>query len=367
MSNSTSNDVTALCQTLQQSTARKYNTPFISDLLQIVFVAVTSIFATSVNSVVLVALLKRYVFKTATNLILISMAISDLLVGVLVEPLVAAHRSYDLQKKESCMVKNISSYLGILCIGASFFNICMFAIDRCFATIMPYRYMECNLQAKYLFSLLSSWLSLALLSLLTYLEVIAKNVLFAIMAMLHVFSVLLTLVSYVVIYHAVMVQRKKDKQVLPSNTFKDQPNKPQNLDSGAGKSSSLSLKAAKVSTSHRSTREMDLKISDIAKESITERQRMKRTGAINQLRRSYAVITIFSAYIICYFPLNFFNLMTRFVTFDESTRIVTYGWLNFLVLLNSSLNPVIYCIRVTSIRNEVKKVLQSIISWRPFQ
>ena len=83
--------------------------------------------------------------------------------------------------------------------------------------------------------------------------------------------------------------------------------------------------------------------------------KLKR-NLMNKARLNTVAIVTF-LFILCYLPLTLFDAMELDTKLDNAAKRIAYQWLNLLLLLNSSINPIIYCIRVTKIRREIKKVM----------
>ena len=72
------------------------------------------------------------------------------------------------------------------------------------------------------------------------------------------------------------------------------------------------------------------------------------------------VAALVASMLMCYLPITMLNILRNHLQLDIVTVKILYQWGNFLIVLNSSINPVIYCIRVQTIRQAVKQV------WRKF-
>ena len=76
-----------------------------------------------------------------------------------------------------------------------------------------------------------------------------------------------------------------------------------------------------------------------------------------QMSRSYTVVVILSVFLLCYLPVTVVKAVAQNQAISQRTQNVVFDWTHFLILLNSSINPVIYCIRVQKIKDEMKKLL----------
>ena len=96
-------------------------------------------------------------------------------------------------------------------------------------------------------------------------------------------------------------------------------------------------------------------------------QGQRPNGGGNQLniarykKTVYSVAWVQLALLICYFPYNVLGFLRLFDNLNNSTEIAIL-WESFvtLVYLNSSLNPALYCWRIRDVRQEVKNMIRKI-------
>lgn len=92
-------------------------------------------------------------------------------------------------------------------------------------------------------------------------------------------------------------------------------------------------------------------------------------GAVqrNELRRrkgekskAYTLAVIFGCFILCYLPSLVFLIVTGIfnVCYFSKGRFMAFAWVNLLALLNSCLNPLIYCFRMKAVRKAVKTIFK---------
>lgn len=361
----------SLCTTLQIVMSMNSRAPLVSRILSIALNSLTSIFATVTNILIITVLLKKQVLRNAANLILTSMAVSDLMVGISVQPFTIVYMTYEILQLNSCTVKSITSYLGALCVAGSLVNTCFFALDRCFATLLPYFYLDDVIYNKYLLAIVVAWLVLILVVITTYARIVGEAILQNLLKWLFFISFILIFVSYVIIYYAVRAQKKKIKSLAPSRRrryikedFQMRDKVVSNASSSIGIGTVLS---DKIDTSRSETIPFSLfrwKASyNVEKKEVEDNKKMNRTSDSNIKRQrstSFTVVVILSVLLVCYLPLTILNAVNNVMEIEQVPLQVAYCWANFFVLLNSSLNPIIYCIRVTSIRLEVTKLLRGL-------
>ena len=439
-----STTISDTCYTIQTSFPKDIKGPLLSSVLGIGVNLTSAIFTVILNIVLFIAMNRKEELKTAANLILKSMAASDFLVGLIAQPLKIVYLVSHIADRPSCLVKQIDSYFGVICVGVSLFNICLFALDRCFATVLPYRYLEESIYNKYLITVLSGWILLTLASVLTVTGAFLPSVLATIMKWLFYSCMVLVIVSYVIIYKAVRAQRLKitsvqmkfhsigvtDKMTPKSqNHSRDSHTEHvskfgsnlQTLESGPVPDETpdqeVDPRIAIIDTESASNRNVEkmptstslimasnsreqtrnslpalLKlravmpeaseiVSPMEEEEVYNREmqndnsadgvRQKADGTsceykarniavLKQNARNYTVLLIVAAFILCYLP----GPILKAVYKDQKRNahlLMMFDWTNTLVMLNSAINPLIYCWRVSTIRREAKQILQRIL------
>ena len=181
----------------------------ISTVAVIILHIVISIFAVVINLLIMTALATRQQMRTAANLILTSMAFSDFLVGLLVQPFTLSILIVDVTGGSSCTLRSISNFVGSLCVGASFATIAMFAFDRCFAVSMPFEYSLSQLYKKYSIAVVAIWVVLTILVILTNIGLMTYRVFETLMILLLLAAFITVMICYVKVYIAIINQRNK--------------------------------------------------------------------------------------------------------------------------------------------------------------
>ena len=438
ISSNASTTTSNVCLTIQTSFPKDIKGPLLSSVFGIGVNLTLAIFTVFFNLIVFIAMNRKEELKTAANLILKSMTASDFLVGLIVQPLKIVYLILHILDRPSCLVKQIDAYFGVICVGVSLFNICLFALDRCFATVYPYRYLEETIHSKYLITVISGWILLAMASLLTFAGVLQPIVIVIIMNCLFFSCMVMFIVSYVIIYKVVRAQRLKitsEQKKFHSTRFRNKvtdntdcrDSQAGNVSTGCihlpgpstenitdqevssgiavyytesasnhnldGMSTSTSLST--TSSSHvqaRNSLPVSLQVQAAMPEaskiiSSTEggkvNKAVKKTGfsaksfrnkadapnldykkrknaVLKRNARNYTVLIIVSAFLLCYLP----GPILKSVYKDQklnSQLLMIFDWTNTLVMLNSTINPLIYCWRVSTIRKEAKRILQRIL------
>ena len=392
-----------------------------STIASIALNGVTCPLTTFINLFVLIALTKKEELRTAANSILASMAVSDFLVGFTVQPMKIAYKIFGLFDRYNCTLDEIATFIGIMCVVASFLNTCLFALDRCFATVFPYRYLEHIIYKKYIITIAIEWLALTVVILLTWVGVLQKEFITSIIKIVLIFVVIVMGISYAIVFRAVRNQRNRvDVQHQPrfvAAVDREKENDQQEerevgekekrcsevklreecKPSSAGEDNGQQERSLSTEENNEDHSQQDIQIlyDDVVIRSFPDRkgnmpregeeivacqteneqknagkigkrlnceeqsdatQCMRRRQAAIQRSRSNTVLIIMFVFFLCYCPLTVVqNLENRMSLLSQ---LIATDWANNFVLLNSLLNPIIYCIRVSKIRREVKNLLR---------
>ena len=344
--------ISHLCITLQRSFYRNATSPLASNILIAGLNSCFSLFAVVLNLLVMIVLSRKEEFDTAANLILKSMALSDFLVGLTVQPLTVVYHILDIYGLESCKVKLINSYLGIFCVGASMFSAAMFSVDRCIATWFPFRYQEHVIYRKYAAVIIGGWMFLLSSVLITFFNFVEKGILFSLMTISFYCCVLAICFCYVMLYKEV---RKKRQMIHVSPAIvqlnsqltnaKDGKEAVNDADNVPGASPEINLAVS------------DDDAKDIKPVPNIQQIAENAASSSRHRSRSYTVVMILSVFLVCYLPVTVVKAIASNQATSMQARELAFDWTNLLVLLNSSINPVIYCIRLQKIRDQMKRLL----------
>lgn len=274
--------------------------------------AVCGVFAQISNALIMVAISWKASLRTPSNLLLFCMCITDFLVGFVVQMLYVVLRLHEIFDVHLCIGKKIFAFFGYLCSGASFMTLTVVTLDRWFAIAHPYRYQSIELFNKYVVVMVIVWLLWFIFCALPFAGVIMPGIFFASLAVVMVLSVATVVFCYVKIH---MVVRKHEQQIDVQIVHIDR-----DIDRDAASSES-----SRVRTIER--------------------------------RRSNTVAIIVLVFLGCYLPKICAILVNILVGDTLQVLFVVGKWSETLCFLNSSLNPFIYCLRIESIRNEVKHIL----------
>ena len=270
---------------------------------------VFSLVATLGNFVVIHALMKASTIPVNVKKMFLSQAFSDLAVGLLPQAMAAIIRAVILKMVSSgenlasfCpTVLSVQHYFSSLLATASFLNIIVIAVDRLLAVSLHLRYQELITPKRVTKVLLFVWLTSCIIaSMFIFLPKGNGNVAVAILLVGYV----LTTVAYVRIYKVVKYHQNQiytQNQLLNAQTRK----------------------------------------------------------ALQQRKSAYNALFVYLVFLACYFPAIPSKILYLTNTSDISFCAAHYAS-GFLVFLNSSLNPLVYCWRYQEIRQIVKRTIKQI-------
>ena len=269
---------------------------------------VFSLVATLGNLLVIRALMKNSTIPATVKKLFLSLAFSDLAVGLCSQLMTAIISAVMLKMASSeddlaffCpTVLIVLLYFMHLLAVASFLNVIVIAFDRLLAVSLHLRYQELVTPTRVTIVLVSLWLT-SCVSAFLYIF-LPKGIVMA--AVISVIGYVLTTLAYVRIYKVV---RYHQNQIYSQNQ----------------------LQNAQTREAHR------------------------------QRKSAYNSLFVSVVFLACYFP--FFPCTILYETnTSEISFLVAHFASIFLIYLNSSVNPLVYCWRYPEIRRSVKSTVKKI-------
>ena len=273
--------------------------------------ALFSVVATLGNLLVIRALWKASSITLTLKKMFLSLAFCDLAVGLFSQPMLAALYGVTVNKVASgnydfdgyCpVVINFVMAPTFFLVGVSFSMIAAIAMDRLLALFLHLRYQELVTEKRVNIGLMVLWLS-NVLSTFVFMELPSHNELLGVI--LQTVGLILITVAYFRIYQVV---RYHQNQIHGHNQIQN---------------AAQAMQAARVMKS-----------------------------ALN-------AFYVYIVSLVCFTP----NLLAGILLVIDNSRLptlVAYNASSFLILLNSSLNPLIYCWRYREIRDIVKNTVKKL-------
>eukprot|EP00794_Sanderia_malayensis_P010759 gene10759-11909_t len=263
-----------------------------------------SVFATITNALIIVALVKNTRLQTSVNVLTGNLCLTDFLVGSVVQPLFIALQVIGVNTNVYCTIRRIHTLCASICCGCSFTSLVLISTDRYLAVCHPYWYSSKELKWRYVTTVIMMWLLWITFTALPYTSTIKADTFFFVMSVVTFVCVLLVLFFYGKIYGVARAQIKQVSVGFHCEMF------------------------------------------DIVR--AKERRNAKTVGII---------LALFG---ICYLP-------TVIITFVSVLRPLSWQVIQIiapcfesLIYQNSSLNPIIYCLRMSDIRKAVLKCLRNL-------
>ena len=280
-----------------------------SSIALCVFNAFLSYTAIALNSVIIYAVTKT-LSESLPKTLLLSLAVSDLGVGLIVQPLYIAVFSMRLEpnfENSPAFQKTFAALLipSYLFSYASFFGVTVLTVDRFLAIHFHLRYNELVTHKRVVAVVISIWVLSAILSLIRK-WVPGRNDVLVIFATIEIGCLATTAVLYCKIY---LVVRRHTNHIL-------------------------------------------------ALQVQQEEQNGEMANAARLRKSAIATFYVYFVFLICYLPRTSIFVASRIL--GSSIE----GWLAYavtLVFLNSSLNPLIYCWRMRHIRHSVIDIVRKIL------
>ena len=281
-------------------------------IINSVFYAFLSYTAIMLNIIIIHALRKTSSLPKPLKTLLLSLAVSDLGVGLLVQPLGVANLVMRLKEntENSLTVKNIYSMLIItsnLFCCASFLSVTALTADRFLAIHLHLRYQELVTRRRVVAVVTSIWLLSASYSPFWLLNPKIYSVVTGIFATV---CLVLTAFFYCKIYLAVR-RHKNQLQVLQVQQ--------------TGQSDEVMVNAAR------------------------------------QMKSAVGTFYVYLVFLVCYLPFISINVVNA-ITGPGALTKTLWIYTSMLVYLNSSLNPLVYCWKMKHIRHTIMNILRNMFT-----
>ena len=275
---------------------------YMTTILTCVINGIFSIVATIGNAVILTVIFRTTALQTCSNLFLGNLVVADLLVGMMVQPLYIVYKASEANGSYSCVGHMLFSTSAWLCAGVSFLSLTSLNCERYIAIFSPLSYPSIVNRKRVLLVSLFIWMVSFLVVSSRFMGLGNTN-----------FNVICTLIIVL----------------------------------------SLAIMAFISGRIYRLVRYHHRQISHSSAE-----QRMGAEGRARETKLGRNVLWLTGIYFLCYLPT--LCIMVAYVSLSYSVYIKTiYSWTDTIVLVNSSLNPGIYCWRNRSMKMAVMKFINS--------
>lgn len=307
------NSICDICGSQQQNSSSKpseVEDPLYSTIIANIVFNVCLCYPTiMLNILTIHALRKTSALSKPLKTFLLSLAVSDLGVGLLGQPLNIAARLVPLLRSSLSIHTigyTLATVLNIVCLS-SFFSIMALSTERFIAIQKPLRYQDIVTQKRVVVVAIMIWLFSAFLGMsFAFLEryLVPVKIIIVIETLLFIATTWSSYKIYLTARHQKIQMQSQVQQVS------------QNSD----------------------------------------------TVNISGIRKSaHTTLLIYLAFWVCYLPRYFYVIVYQLIQANKSIASKTLDMFSLtLVLLNSSVNPIIYCWRMRHVRHTMMKILRSI-------
>lgn len=263
----------------------------------------TALSAIVFNSLIMCAIWRENGLRSHANYLLAWLAMTDVLVGVVVQPLNIAIHAEVLIGKQNCIVHGVYDSIKFLCSLMSVVTALFISCDRCVAITFPFNYYSWMSATKTSITLILAWM-FWIIVVASWTQGLAGR------------YVQLVCVSFLILTFVIL--------------------------------STIYAKMIKLAKQHQ--HQID-----------THQPSDQQTGtdAVRHKKALKTAVFIIGALMVCYLPIVVVVLVDLVVgnKIDAVTRYMMVSYPETLVFINSTLNPIIYCLRSREIRNAVFKIL----------
>ena len=257
----------------------------------------TTILTIICNTVFFITLLKTSSLHTPSNILLGALCVTDLLAGLVCQPLYIAYLLREPGPDRSSIVKALNFAYNVSCWN-SFVSSLLITLDRFAAICYPYKYQEHATCRKYVYTASCTFVLFMIYAVIQLTFYKNSEVIFwSVQVGLQLLVIIAVLIMYVRIYRVVISQRKRIAS-----------------------------------------------IRDVC-------GRRKSRMSLSARNRTHTVTIILAVFIACYAPHTVYcieRVLYHLGKFEYHRGLAL--WANYFVLLNSCLNPIIYCARSQEIR-----------------
>ena len=277
-----------------------------------VFNAFFSFTAITLNIITIIALKKPLTIPRAVKILLLSLAVSDLGVGLLVQPLYITRLVMMIKENTQTLYFEITlnsfKATGIFLSYASFFGVVALTADRFLALHLHLRYQELVTHKRVVAVVISIWI---ISTIPMFLSIWIPTALGIILVPVASVCYLTTALFYFKIYLAV---RHHSNQI------------------------------------------------HVLQAQLAQNNEGDMTNAARQRKAAVGTFYVYLVFLICYLPNTCFLIIVR--SARPSTMLLQFGrYTVTLLLLNSSLNPLIYSWKMRHVRHAIMEILRNILPY----
>lgn len=279
-----------------------------------------SVLATLGNSLVLILILKFPSLRTLSNILIFSLALIDVLVGLVVQPAFVVYIAGKMNLVFYCRALLTYLYTEIFCVGLSLITLSLIACERFFAIVYPFKYI--NYMTKYRLGTIVAvvWAVWLIFNVVCRALRVKNDEFFSPIASGVIgFTLILNIALYFKIFKII---KRHERQIHAQNKV------------------SIEIRA-------RDSRKDDDNSSG---------QESALSSRETHMARTVAYIT--GVLVLCYSLLMVTSLADMLIENDAMFDNLLYPLAETATFLNSSLNPFLYCWRCRDLREKIWLVIK---------
>lgn len=300
-----------------------------------IFIGITNIllaiFTGTLNIITLLVLYKSKPLHTPSNAFISGLAFWDTFTGVLTFPMNSVLNFLFSQAKSSCGLRLTLNFVGYFFGHCGLLTLALIATDRYIAVLHPYEYeIYTSSRRNILFALIIAW---------TISLIFVAGSFFTPKFMLYTIFVTITLILLLLwtVYSQgkiLRVTRQILREIRPTaNATKEEDNSAGDLRS--------SHYANHSNNNNNANDNIIIRNIPTAESTRAELREIKRKARDN-LKAIKVTVLIVGAQYVCYLPHGIVVILYLVIT-PTTTLHIAHGWTGTLALMNSTLNPLIYC------------------------
>lgn len=280
-----------------------------------------SVLATVGNALVLIIILKFPSLRTLSNILIFSLALIDVLVGVVVQPSFVVYIAGKINLEFYCGALLAYLYTEIFCVGLSLITLSLIACERFFAIVYPFKYINYMTKPRLITIVAAVWAVWFLFNVICRTLRVKNDEFFSPIASAVIgFSLILNIALYFKIFKII---RRHERQINAQNQV------------------------------NRAIRARDSCKDDTGNSSAQESTLSSRE---THMARTVAYIT--GVLVLCYLLLMVTSFADMLIEDDALFDHLLYPLAETITFFNSSLNPFLYCWRCRDLREKIWLVLK---------